>query len=157
MALGTTFTDYKKVSDVRLNRIDARRTLANTIERASTIVISQTVTNTNAGEHFLGTAPYDMELIKGSIAITGNEGTDGAMSIEKWDVFATGSAAKGIMTDLVTATGDAAAYYTWTPVTTGVQKVTAGELLWLRTTNLDGTEEGVITLVFKTVDNVDNS
>jgi len=46
MAIGTTFTDYKKVSDVRLNRIDARRTLANTIERASTIVISQTVTNT---------------------------------------------------------------------------------------------------------------
>ena len=43
MAIGTTFTDYKKISDVRLNKINARRTLANTIERSSTLVYSTIV------------------------------------------------------------------------------------------------------------------
>ncbi len=155
MALGTTFTDYKKVSDVRLNRIDARRTLANTIERASSIVISQTVTNTNAGNHFLGVAPYDMELVKGNIAITGDEGTDGAMTIEKWDDYA--GSTKATMTDAQTATGGASALYTWTPTTDDTQKITAGEILSLKTVGIDGSEEGIVTLTFKLVDNVDNS
>mgnify|MGYP003117348779 FL=1 len=155
MALGTTFTDYQKVSDVRLNKITTRRTLANTIERASTIVISQTVTNTNAGDHFLGVAPYDMELVKASIAITGDEGTDGAMTIEKWDDYA--GSAQATMTDAQTATGGASALYTFTPTTDDTQKMTAGEILNLKTVGIDGSEEGIVTLVFKLVDNVDNS
>ena len=155
MALDTDYDDYKKISDVRLNKINARRTLANTIERASTIVISQTVTNTNAGDHHIGVAPYDMELVKGYIAITGDEGTDGAMTIEKWDDYS--GSAQATMTDAQTATGGASALYTWTPTTDGTQKMTAGEIINLKTVGIDGTEEGIVTLVFKLVDNVDNS
>ena len=73
MAIGTTFTDYKKISDVRLNKINARRTLANTIERSSTLVYSTIVANINAGDHHLGIAAYDMELVKAYIDVRGNE------------------------------------------------------------------------------------
>ena len=153
MALGTP--DIAKISDNRLNKITARNQLSNKISKASHIVISRTVTNTNAGAHFLGVAPFDMELIKANIAITGDEGTDGAMTIEKWDDYA--GSAKATMTDAQTATGGASALYTWTPTTDGTQKMTAGEIINLKTVGLDGTEEGVVTLVFKLVDNVNNS
>tara|TARA_R100000781_G_scaffold58447_1_gene37605 strand:+ start:1464 stop:1931 length:468 start_codon:yes stop_codon:yes gene_type:complete len=155
MAIGTTFTDYKKISDVRLNKINARRTLANTIERSSTLVYSTIVANINAGDHHLGIAAYDMELVKAYIDVRGNEGTDGAMSIEKWDDV--GGSAQSAMTNAQTATGNAAAIYTWTPNTDGTQKITAGEVLNLVTAGIDGGVAGVVTLVFKTVDNVDNS
>ena len=157
MALGTTYTDYKKISDIRLNKVTARRTLANTIERASTLVYNISVANTDAGDHHLGTAAYDMELVKGYISVRGDEGTDGAMSIEKWDNITAGSAAQLAMTDAVTATGGAIANYTWTPNTDGSQYITAGEFLSLKTAGIDGTEEGIVTLVFKLVDNVNNS
>jgi len=155
MALSTTYSDYKKVSDIRLNKITARRTLANTIERASTLVYNISVANTNAGDHHLGIAAYDMELVKAYIDIRASEGADGAMSIEKWDDV--GGSAQAAMTDAQTATGNAAAIYTWTPNTDGTQKITAGEVLNLVTATLDGSAEGIVTLVFKTVDNVDNS
>ena len=153
MALGTP--DIAKISDNRLNKITARNQLSNKISKASHIVISRTVTNTNAGDHFLGVAPFDMELIKANIAITGDEGTDGAMTIEKWDNYA--GATQATMTAAQTATGGASALYTWTPTTDGTQKITAGEIINLKTTLIDGTEEGIVTLVFKLVDNVDNS
>ena len=155
MALGTTFTDYKKVSDVRLNRIDARRTLANTIERASTIVYSISVANTNAGNHNLGIAAYDMELVKAYVNIRGNEGNDGLVSIEKWDTIAEGES--DLMTGTGSVDGDAAELFDLTVVTDGGQYITAGEVINMVTTNLTGSVEGIVTLVFKLVDNVDNS
>jgi len=155
MALSTTYSDYKKVSDVRLNRIDARRTLANTIERASTIVYSISVANTNAGNHNLGIAAYDMELVKAYVNIRGNEGNDGLVSIEKWDTIAEGES--DLMTGTGSVDGDAAELFDLTVVTDGGQYITAGEVINMVTTNLTGSVEGIVTLVFKLVDNVDNS
>ena len=152
MALGTA--DIAKISDNRLNKITARNQLSSRIERASHIVISQTVTNTNAGDHHIGVAPFDMELIKGTIAITGDEGTDGAMTIEKFDDYA--GSTQATMTDAQTATGGASALYTWTPTTDGTQLIVAGEIINLKTVGSDGTEEGIVTLTFKLVDDVSN-
>ena len=152
MALGTP--DIAKISDNRLNKITARNQLSNKIAKASHIVISRTVTNTNAGDHFLGVAPFDMELVKANIAITGDEGTDGAMTIEKWDNYA--GSTQATMTDSQTATGGASALYTWTPTTDDTQKIVAGEILALKTVGLDGTEEGVVTLTFRLVEDVSN-
>ena len=150
MALGTP--DIKKISDNRLNKINARKELSDRVERASHIVISQTVTNTNAGDHFIGVAPFDMELIKGTIAITGDEGADGAMTIEKWDNYA--GSTQATMTDAQTATGGASALYTWTPTTDGTQEIAAGEIINLKTVSIDGTEEGIVTLTFRLVEDV---
>ena len=155
MALSTTYTDYTKVSDVRLNKINARRTLANTIERASTVVYNISVANTNAGDHNLGIAAYDMELVKAYVNIRGDEGTNGEVSIEKWDTIAEGES--DLMTDAGAVDGGAAELFTLTPVTDGGQYITAGEVINMLTTNLSGSVEGIVTLVFKLVDNVDNS
>jgi hypothetical protein len=155
MALSTTYSDYKKVSDVRLNRIDARRTLANTIERASTIVYNISVANTDAGNHNLGIAAYDMELVKAYVNIRGNEGNDGLVSIEKWDTIAEGES--DLMTGTGSVDGGAAELFDLTVVTDGGQYITAGEVINMVTTNLTGSVEGIVTLVFKLVDNVDNS
>ena len=152
MALGTA--DIAKISDNRLNKITARNQLSSRIERASHIVISQTVTNPNAVDHHIGVAPFDMELIKGTIAITGDEGTDGAMTIEKFDDYA--GSTQATMTDAQTATGGASALYTWTPTTDGTQLIVAGEIINLKTVGIDGTEEGIVTLTFKLVDDVSN-
>ena len=150
MALGTP--DIAKISDNRLNKINARKQLSDRVERASHIVISQTVTNTNAGDHFIGVAPFDMELIKGTIAITGDEGADGAMTIEKWDNYA--GSTQATMTDAQTATGGASALYTWTPTTDDTQKIVAGEIINLKTVSIDGSEEGIVTLTFRLVEDV---
>ena len=152
MALGTP--DIAKISDNRLNKVNARNQLSNRIERASHIVISQTVTNTNAGDHFIGVAPFDMELIKGTIAITGDEGADGAMTIEKWDNYA--GSTQATMTDAQTATGGASALYTWTPTTDGTQEIVAGEIINLKTVSIDGSEEGIVTLTFRLVEDTSN-
>ena len=155
MALSTTYTDYKKVSAVRLNKINARRTLANTIERASTVVYSISVANTNAGNHNLGIAAYDMELVKAYVNIRGNEGTNGTVAIEKWDTIAEGES--DLMTDAGAVDGGAAELFTLTPVTDGGQYITAGEVINMVTATIDGSVEGIVTLVFKLVDNIDNS
>ena len=155
MALSTTYTDYKKVSDVRLNKINARRTLANTIERASTVVYSISVANTNAGNHNLGIAAYDMELVKAYVNIRGDEGTNGLVSIEKWDTIAEGES--DLMTGTGSVDGGAAELFNLSVVTDGGQFITAGEVINMVTTNLSGSVEGIVTLVFKLVDNVDNS
>tara|TARA_Y100000034_G_scaffold70660_1_gene85238 strand:+ start:796 stop:1263 length:468 start_codon:yes stop_codon:yes gene_type:complete len=155
MALSTTYSDYKKVSDVRLNKIDARRTLANTIERASTIVYNISVANTDAGDHNLGIAAYDMELVKAYVNIRGDEGTNGLVSIEKWDTIAKGG--DDLMTGTGSVDGGAAELFDLTVVTDGGQYITAGEVINMVTTGLDGSVEGIVTLVFKLVDNVDNS
>ena len=155
MALSTTYSDYKKVSDVRLNKIDARRTLANTIERASTIVYNISVANTDAGNHNLGIAAYDMELVKAYVNIRGNEGNDGLVSIEKWDTIAEGES--DLMTGTGSVDGGAAELFDLTVVADGGQYITAGEVINMVTTNLTGSVEGIVTLVFKLVDNVDNS
>jgi len=155
MALSTTYSDYKKISDIRLNKITARRTLANTIERASTIVYSISVANTNAGNHHLGVAAYDMELVKAYVNIRGDEGTNGTVAIEKWDDIA--ETADDLMTDAGAVDGGAAELFTLTPVTDGGQYIGAGEILNMLTTNLSGSVEGIVTLVFKLVDNVNNS
>ena len=155
MALSTTYSDYKKISDIRLNKVTARRTLANTIERASTIVYSISVANTNAGNHHLGIAAYDMELIKAYVNIRGNEGTNGTVAIEKWDTIAEGES--DLMTDAGAVDGGAAELFTLTPVTDGGQYITAGEVINMVTATIDGSVEGIVTLVFKLVDNVNNS
>ena len=155
MALDTSWSDYKKISDIRLNKITARRTLANTIERASTIVYSISVANTNAGNHHLGIAAYDMELIKAYVNIRGNEGTNGTVAIEKWDTIAEGES--DLMTDAGAVDGGAAELFTLTPVSDGGQYITAGEVINMVTATIDGSVEGIVTLVFKLVDNVNNS
>ena len=155
MALSTTYSDYKKVSDIRLNKITARRTLANTIERASTVVYNISVANTNAGNHNLGIAAYDMELVKAYVAWEGSENADGDVAIEKWDDV--GGSADDLMTNAPTVTGNAAAIYTLTPVTDGGQYITAGEKINMRIQTCNGAVRGNVTLVFKLVDNVDNS
>ena len=155
MALGTTYSDYKKVSDVRLNKITTRRTLANTIERASTVVYNISVANTNAGDHNLGIAAYDMELVKAYVNIRGDEGTNGLVSIEKWDTIAEGES--DLMTGTGSVDGGAAELFNLSVVTDGGQFITAGEVINMVTTNLNGSVEGIVTLVFKLVDNVDNS
>jgi len=155
MALGTTYSDYKKVSDVRLNKITTRRTLANTIERASTVVYNISVANTNAGNHNLGIAAYDMELVKAYVNIRGDEGTNGLVSIEKWDTIAEGES--DLMTGTGSVDGGAAELFNLSVVTDGGQFITAGEVINMVTTNLNGSVEGIVTLVFKLVDNVDNS
>ena len=155
MAIGTTFTDYKKISDVRLNKINARRTLANTIERASTIVYTSNHPTMVAGDYPIGIAAYDMELVKAYVNIRGDEGTNGEVSIEKWDTIAEGES--DLMTDAGAVDGGAAELFTLTPVTDGGQYITAGEVINMLTTNLSGSVEGIVTLVFKLVDNVDNS
>ena len=155
MALDTSWSDYKKISDIRLNKITARRTLANTIERASTIVYSISVANTNAGNHHLGVAAYDMELVKAYVNIRGDEGTNGTVAIEKWDTIAEGES--DLMTDAGAVDGGAAELFTLTPVSDGGQYITAGEVINMVTATIDGSVEGIVTLVFKLVDNVDNS
>jgi len=155
MALSTTYSDYKKISDIRLNKVTARRTLANTIERASTIVYSISVANTNAGNHHLGVAAYDMELVKAYVNIRGDEGTNGTVAIEKWDTIAEGES--DLMTDAGAVDGGAAELFTLTPVSDGGQYITAGEVINMVTATIDGSVEGIVTLVFKLVDNVDNS
>ena len=143
MALSTTYSDYKKISDIRLNKVTARRTLANTIE---TMV---------AADYPLGIAAYDMELVKAYVAWEGSEGNDGTVAIEKWDDV--GGTADDLMTDAVVTTGNAAAIYTLTPVTDGGQYITAGEKINMVIATCNGAVRGNVTLVFKVVDNVDNS
>ena len=155
MALSTTYTDYKKISDVRLNKINARRTLANTIERASTIVYTSNHPTMVAGDYPLGIAAYDMELVKAYVAWEGSEGNDGTVAIEKWDDVS--GTADDLMTDAVVTTGNAAAIYTLTPVTDGGQYITAGEKLNMVIATCNGAVRGNVTLVFKLVDNVNNS
>jgi len=155
MALSTTYSDYKKISDIRLNKVTARRTLANTIERASTIVYSISVANTNAGNHHLGIAAYDMELIKAYVNIRGDEGTNGTVAIEKWDTIAEGES--DLMTDAGAVDGGAAELFTLTPVSDGGQFITAGEKLNMVIATCNGAVRGNVTLVFKLVDNVNNS
>ena len=155
MALSTTYSDYKKVSDIRLNKIDARRTLANTIERASTIVYTSNHPTMVAADYPLGIAAYDMELVKAYVAWEGSEGNDGTVAIEKWDDV--GGTADDLMTDAVVTTGNAAAIYTLTPVTDGGQYITAGEKINMVIATCNGAVRGNVTLVFKLVDNVDNS
>ena len=155
MALSTTYTDYKKVSDIRLNKITARRTIANTVERASTIVYTSNHPTMVAGDYPLGIAAYDMELVKAYVAWEGSEGDDGTVAIEKWDDVS--GTADDLMTDAVVTTGNAAAIYTLTPVTDGGQYITAGEKLNMVIATCNGAVRGNVTLVFKLVDNVNNS
>ena len=155
MALSTTYTDYKKVSDIRLNKITARRTIANTVERASTIVYTSNHPTMIAGDYPLGIAAYDMELVKAYVAWEGSEGNDGTVAIEKWDDVS--GTADDLMTDAVVTTGNAAAIYTLTPVTDGGQFITAGEKLNMVIATCNGAVRGNVTLVFKLVDNVNNS
>ena len=61
------------------------------------------------------------------------------------------------MTDAPTVTGNAAAIYTLTPVTDGGQYITAGEKINMVIATCNGAVRGNTTLVFKVVDNVNNS
>ena len=142
MALSTTYTDYKKVSDIRLNKITARRTIANTVERASTIVYTSNHPTMVAGDYPLGIAAYDMELVKAYVAWEGSEGNDGTVAIEKWDDVS--GTADDLMTDAVVTTGNAAAIYTLTPVTDGGQYITAGEKINMVIATCNGAVRGKI-------------
>ena len=155
MALDTDYDDYKKISDVRLNKINTRRTLANTIERASTIVYTREIANSNAGDHSMGVAAFDMELIKAYVEFRGDEGTNGTVALEKWDDV--GGSTQAAMTAAATVSAGAAAIVTLTPNSDRTEKMTAGEKLNIVTASIDGGVAAIVTLVFKLVDNVDNS
>ena len=155
MALDTDYDDYKKVSDVRLNKITTRRTLANALERSSTVVYTREIANSNAGDHSMGVAAYDMELVKAYVEFRGDEGTNGTVAVEKWDNV--GGSAQAAMTNAAAVTAGAAAIVTLTPNSDGTEKVTAGEKLNIVTATIDGGVAAIVTLVFKLVDNVDNS
>ena len=61
------------------------------------------------------------------------------------------------MTAAATVDAGAAAIVTLTPNSDGTEKMTAGEKLNIVTASIDGGVAAIVTLVFKLVDNVDNS
>ena len=103
----------------------------------------------------MGVAAFDMELIKAYVEFRGDEGTNGTVALEKWDDVS--GSTQAAMTAAATVNAGAAAIVTLTPNSDGTEKMTAGEKLNIVTASIDGGVAAIVTLVFKLVDNVDNS
>tara|TARA_R100000234_G_C4872862_1_gene124046 strand:- start:51 stop:518 length:468 start_codon:yes stop_codon:yes gene_type:complete len=152
-------TDFKKVSDIRLNKIDARRTLANGLERASEFTMSYSAAAGNAATtHIVGVAHSDCEFIGGRFITNAATNGDAANIVVKKDSDADPSNGTAISASLAMSDA-AAAVKTLTALTTTAVLVDAGDSIGI-TIDGDGLAGDYIvgmTLYFKTVDNVDNS
>ena len=152
-------TDFKKVSDIRLNKMDARRTLANAIERSSTFTLCYPTGLGNAATTtILGVVKDDCEFIGGHFIVNTDVSGDPANVVIKKDSDAAPSNGTAISASLAVNDG-AAAIKTLAATTDDSELVDAGNSIGI-TVDGDGlAADSIVGLVlyFKLVDNVDNS
>ena len=145
----------KKVSDTRLNKINARRTLANTIERASDFCISyHTALGTGVATTVMGHAIHDCEYIGGYTYNTAAANVNNGIFKIKKSSNDDLSSPTDISAEITMASAAADAY----AITAATNTISAGDaILFVISDALAGDTLSATTLYFKTVDNVDNS
>ena len=152
MAYGIQFsTDMKKIGDTRLKSRGQRRLLATAIERASTFTITQYIANINAADLPLGWVEQNCVYLGGTVEISTDD--DGTLTIEKWD-DQSGSAQTAISGDITVDGGVSLVAEMDALVTTDIE-VAAGYKINLLSATFDGSATAVVTLFFKTVDDVE--
>ena len=145
----------KKVSDIRLNKINARRTLAETIERASDFCIAyHTAFGGSGGTVVMGHVLRDCEFVGGytynTAAANSNNGVFKIKKSSNDDL----SSPTDISAEITMATAAADAY----SITAASNSLSAGDaILFVISDALAGNTLSATTLYFKTVDDVDKS
>lgn len=147
-------SSMKKVGDVRLKSRSVRRGLTSAIERAADVVITKTYTTMAAADFPVAVSLHNMVFLGGYIEQVGDEGTNGTLTIERWDDVS-GSTQTAI-SSAATLDAGAAAITTITALTTGAEEVVAGEKINAVIASCDGAVGWHLTLFFKTVDSVDD-
>lgn len=134
------------------DHIAGNATIRGAIEMASVFCLVKQVTNLDAGDINVGSVLYDSEFLGCWWDQDADEGTNGTAIIEKWD-DAAGSAQTTISASLTVDAG--AASMEWiAPLATGVELVSAGYKLNLKTTGIDASPAGRVTCWFKLVDDL---
>ena len=141
------------ISEVRQrDHIEGNSYARAAMEMASTFCISKQVANLDAADIPIGTVLYDSEFLGCWWEQDGDEGTNGTAIIESWD-DAAGSTQVTVSASLTVDAG--AASMEWiAPLDTGVELISAGYKLNLKTTGVDASPAGRVTCWFKTVDNL---
>ena len=106
-----------------------------------------------AGDVYVGALLYDAEFLGGYWEQDGDEGTDGTITIEKWD-DAAGSNQTSISAAGVVDAG-AASMEEISAVSDGEEVVAAGYKINVKLATFDRAPSGRVTLFFKHVDDVD--
>ena len=125
---------YKKVSDIRLNKFSARRTLCESIEAAGYISLAIPATAVNStGNVYLGSMVQDVEFIGGDVFMSGDPGgTKPIVTIKKGVNTAANvdlSTGYTAISDALTATGSAALFQDIVAVSTGAEDITQNATL----------------------------
>jgi len=148
-----------KISEARQrNDINGRAGARAYIERASTFTMcypTAIALNAVAGDTPIGIVPYDCEFLGGYLEVSGDEGVNGAIVIEKWVsiVGAQTSISAAVAIDAGAASIEALA-----AVTDGEEVCPAGyKIVLKRTTATGNAVTGILTLYFKTVDDIGRS
>jgi hypothetical protein len=151
MAYGIQFSSSMyKLGDTRLKSRGLRRQLAKNVERASTVIMQTQTSTMAAGDFPVGVALYNMVFLGGYIEQEGDEGTNGTITIERWDDVS-GSTQTAISSAATLDAGAAAITEIEALVTTDIE-VAAGEKINAVIASCTGSVATHITLYFKLVD-----
>ena len=125
---------YKKLSDIRLNKVTARRTLIEATEAAGYISLAIPATAVNStGNVYLGSMVQDVEFIGGDVFMSGDPGgTKPIVTIKKGANTAANvdlSTSYTAISAVLTATGSAALFMDITALTNGAEDITQNATL----------------------------
>lgn len=136
------------ISENRLrDHTQSKRLLAKAIVRGSVFSMVIPAANLDAGDIMGGAVLYDCEFLGAWFDQDADEGTDGTAIIEKWD-DTSGSGYQTTISASLTVDAGAASLEWIAPLTTGVEFLTAGDKINVKTTGIDGSPAGRVTCYF---------
>ena len=143
-----------KISNNRLNRINARQSLATAIDTASYFTVNTGALNFTSGQmHYVCTIPKAATFVSGKVHLSGDEGTNGVVTVQKLSADTAALSGGTDISDDVALDAGAAAFEAIAAHSDGSEDCTAGDNILLdNSTNIGNNVVTNISLTFKLVD-----
>ena len=143
-----------KISNNRLNRINARQSLATAIDTASYFTVNTGALNFTSGQmHYVCTIPKAATFVSGKVHLSGDEGTNGVVTVQNLSADTAALSGGTDISDDVALDAGAAAFEAIAAHSDGSEDCTAGDNILLdNSTNIGNNVVTNISLTFKLVD-----
>ena len=143
-----------KISNNRLNKYDARQKLATAIDTASYFTVNTGALNFTSGQmHYVCTIPKAATFVSGKVHLSGDEGTNGVVTVQKLSADTAALSGGTDISDDVALDAGAAAFEAIAAHSDGSEDCTAGDNILLdNSTNIGNNVVTNISLTFKLVD-----
>ena len=143
-----------KISNNRLNRINARQSLATAIDTASYFTVNTGALNFTSGQmHYVCTIPKATTFVSGKVHLSGDEGTNGVVTVQKLSADTAALSGGTDISEDVALDAGAAAFEAIAAHSDGSEDCTAGDNILLdNSTNIGNNVVTNISLTFKLVD-----